>query len=310
MLFSLLAVAALAGPEIAAEAAELKTDSGTLFGTLDLPAGKGPFPVVLIHAGSGPTDRDGNQAKMKNDSLKLLGQALAAKGIACLRIDKRGIAASAKAMGREEDLRLDNYVADTVQWVEWLRKDKRFTKVGLLGHSEGALIVALAAKPAKADAVVELCGMGRPFGVILREQLKKNLPAHLMEKSDAILTALEAGKEAKEIPTELAALYRPSVQPYLMSVLKRDPVEAIQELKCPILVLSGTTDIQVAEADAKALTGARVGVKSVRLENMNHVLKEIDTTDRLAQILRTYVDPTPPLHPKLVDAIADFLSDK
>jgi uncharacterized protein len=58
---------------------QLKTTTGTLHGTLDLPNGTSPFPVVMIIAGSGPTDRDGNQALMKNDSLKLLGQALAMK---------------------------------------------------------------------------------------------------------------------------------------------------------------------------------------------------------------------------------------
>ena len=85
----------------------IETKTGPLQGSLDLPNGTLPFPVVVIIAGSGPTDRDGNQAPMKNDSLKLLGQALASKGIAALRYDKRGIAESAAAAPREEDLRFE-----------------------------------------------------------------------------------------------------------------------------------------------------------------------------------------------------------
>ncbi len=75
----------------------------------------------MIIAGSGPTDRDGNQALMKNDSL------IASKGIAALRYDKRGIAESAAAAPREEELRFETYVADAVQWITWLRRDPRFS---------------------------------------------------------------------------------------------------------------------------------------------------------------------------------------
>jgi alpha-beta hydrolase superfamily lysophospholipase len=123
---------------------QLETTIGTLQGTLDLPNGTSPCPVVVIVAGSGPTDRDGNQPLMKNDSLKLLGQALAAKGIAALRYDKRGIAESAAAASKEEDLRFETYVTDVVQWVIWLRQNRRFLRVGLIGHSEGSLIGMLA----------------------------------------------------------------------------------------------------------------------------------------------------------------------
>src|SRR5262245_32301713 len=94
-------------PRLVGEFVELKTDTGTLYGIIDLPAKPGPWPVVMIHAGSGPTDRDGNSGPVvRPANLKLVGRALAAQGFAVLRIDKRGIGASAKALGREEDLRL------------------------------------------------------------------------------------------------------------------------------------------------------------------------------------------------------------
>src|SRR5215218_8771107 len=124
-------------PRRVGELVELKTDTGTLHGTLDLPTTPGPWPVVLVHAGSGPTDRDGNGPLVRTDCLKQVGRALAAEGFAVLRIDKRGTGASSKAMAKEEDVRLETYAADVAAWVGLLRKDSRLTKVGYVGHSEG-----------------------------------------------------------------------------------------------------------------------------------------------------------------------------
>ena len=304
---SVLLLAALTlGADPTREPVELKTDTGTLFGTIDLPAGSGPWPVVLLHAGSGPTDRDGNSRLTKNDCLKQVGAALADAGIACLRIDKRGIAASAKAMTKEEDLRLSTYSDDVTAWANLLRKDKRFTKVGFIGHSEGSLIGSIAAPAAKFDAFVSLCGPGRTMGDILREQLKKNLPKELNEACVAIIADLESGKLVTEVPKELAALFRPSVQPYLISSLKPDPAKELAKLTFPVLVVSGSTDIQVTEADYKLLAECRKGVKAVRIEDMNHVLKTVKTTVPLVQQI-SYSDPKQPLHPKLGGELTEFL---
>ncbi len=303
---ALLLLALSLGADPTSESVELTTATGTLYGTFDLPAGKGPWPVVLIHAGSGPTDRDGNQARLKNDSLKLLGKGLAEKGFACLRFDKRGVAASAKAMTKEEDLRVTTFTDDILGWVKLLRADKRFTKIGFVGHSEGSFLGSLVPQ-AKFDAFVSLCGLGRKFGVTVREQLKKNLSAELYEKSDAVFTALEAGKTVTDPPKELAALFRPSVQPYLISVCAPDPATELAKHPCPILVVSGTTDIQVNEADYKPLLGCRKGVIGVRVENLNHILREVKTTEKLPQTL-SYVNAKQPLHPKLVSEIVAFLT--
>ena len=127
---------------------ELDIKIGTLYGVVDLPAGAGPFPVVVFIAGSGPTDRDGNQPRLKNDSLKLLGQGLATRGVAVLRYDRRGIGESRKTAPKEIDLTIDLLADDVAEWVKLLRKDKRFSRVGIVGHSEGALIGTLAARSA------------------------------------------------------------------------------------------------------------------------------------------------------------------
>ena len=164
---------------------------------------------MILHAGSGPTDRDGNGPLVRTDNLKMLGRALAAEGIAVLRIDKRGVGASAKALAKEEDVRLETYAADVAAWAARLRKDPRFTKVGFIGHSEGALIGLIAAKDAKLDAYVSLCGPGRPLQEVLREQLKKNLPKDLYKASDTIIAELEAGRTVKDVPKGLAVAVPP-----------------------------------------------------------------------------------------------------
>jgi uncharacterized protein len=293
-------------PRLVGEFVELKTDTGTLYGTIDLPSKPGPWPVVILHAGSGPTDRDGNGPLVRTDCLKLLGRGLAAEGVAVLRIDKRGMGASARALAKEEDVRLETYAADVTAWAALLHKDSRFAKVGFAGHSEGALIGLIAAREAKFDAYVSLCGPGRPLQDILREQLKKNLPEDLYKQSDAIVTELEAGRAVKEVPKSLAALFRPSVQPFLISAFKHDPAKLAADYDGPVLVVAGSTDIQVSAEDAKRLGKANSKAKVVTIEGMNHVFKPVEGTHRLLQ-LPSYTDPSLPLHPKLVPEVAAFL---
>ncbi|MBN9119941.1 MAG: alpha/beta fold hydrolase [Planctomycetes bacterium] len=293
-------------PRVIGELIELKTGTGTLYGTIDLPATLGPWPVVLFHAGSGPTDRDGNGPLVSTDCSKQLGRALASQGIAVLRIDKRGIAASAKAMPKEEDVRMESYAADAAAWVARLRKDPRFTKVGFIGHSEGSLVGLIAAREAKFDAFVSLCGPARPYQDGLRDQLKRTLSDDLYKRSDAIIAELAAGRTVKDPPKELAALFRPSVQPFLISQFKYDPAKLAAELKAPLLVVAGSTDIQVPASDAQLFAKANPKAKVVTIDEMNHVLKAAKEGNRLAQ-LASYYDRSLPLHPKLVPALAEFL---
>ena len=121
----------------------LETATGELFGTLLLPKSATPVPVVLIIAGSGPTDRDGNNFDGgRNDSLKRLAVILAKHNIASVRYDKRGVAASKPATPDERDLSIEKYVADAAGWGQKLKADPRLGKLIVLGHSEGALVAS------------------------------------------------------------------------------------------------------------------------------------------------------------------------
>jgi uncharacterized protein len=212
----------------------------TLHSTLLLPKDTSkPIPVVLLLSGSGPTDRNGNSPILpgKNNSLLMLADGLASNGIASLRYDKRGVGESAGAMMAEADLRFETYVDDAVSWCEQLRKDKRFSAVIIAGHSEGSLIGMLAAKRCNADAFISISGAGRVAADILRTQLAGKLPPELAKQNDAILKNLEAGKTTENAPPELAAIYRPSVQPYLISWFRYDPAKSIAELTVPVLIV-------------------------------------------------------------------------
>jgi alpha-beta hydrolase superfamily lysophospholipase len=304
----LLAVAAqvLAAPA-GDQPIALETASGTVAGSLRLPAGVSKAPVVLIIAGSGPTDRDGNSAMIpgRNDSLRMLAEALAQAGLASVRYDKRGIGASRSAAPDESQLRFDTYVEDAAAWIAKLKADPRFSSVAVIGHSEGALIGMLAAERAGASAYVSLAGVAEGPGALLRKQLAGKLPPPLAADNERILASLEQGKTVAEVPPALAAMYRPSVQPYLISWMRYVPSARIAALRMPVLIVQGTTDIQVDAGQAQALKAARPDAALAIIPGMNHVLKDVPADPQ--RQMASYGDPSLPLHPRLAPAIAGFL---
>jgi pimeloyl-ACP methyl ester carboxylesterase len=308
-LFPLLLMA-MAGQVLAAPAVDqpiVLEAGGAIQGSLRLPDGAARAPVVLIVAGSGPTDRDGNSAMIPghNDSLKMLADGLAQAGFASVRYDKRGIGASKAAAPAESAMRFDIYVDDAAAWIAKLKADPRFTSVAVIGHSEGALIGMLAAERAGAAAYVSLAGVAEGPGAILRKQFAGKLPPPLAADNERILASLEQGKPAAEVPPPLMALYRPAIQPYLISWMKYVPTAHIAALRMPVLIVQGTTDIQVGVEQAQALKAARPDAQLALIDGMNHVLKAVpaNAPDKVA----SYGDPGLPLHPQLLPAIVGFL---
>jgi pimeloyl-ACP methyl ester carboxylesterase len=314
LLLVLLPVAGCASPtksapqeQATAEPVRLETATGTVHGTLLVPGGPGPHPVALMVAGSGPTDRNGNSALLPgaNNSLKLLAEGLAEQGVASLRYDKRGVAQSASAGPAESDLRFETYVEDASAWLKQLKADSRFSAVAVVGHSEGSLIGMLAARQARADALVSVAGIARRASEVLREQLRPQLPAELWQESERILAELEAGRTTDSVPAALFALFRPSVQPYLISWFRFVPTDQIVRLSIPVLIAQGTTDIQVSVAEAEALKEAKPDAELLIVEGMNHVLKLVSAD--LAQQQASYSDPSLPVSPVLVEHTAQIL---
>lgn len=281
----------------------LGTPTGSIYGTLTLPANAGPYPLVLIIAGSGPTDRDGNSGPVRAGTYRLLAQALAASGIASVRYDKRGVGASAAAAPSESDLRFDTYVDDAVSWLRMLAADKRFSQLTIAGHSEGALIGTIAAESTAVHALVTLEGAGRPAYTVLREQLHTKLPPALYKRADEIMAQLQSGRTAANVPAELEVLFRPSVQPYLISWFKYDPAAEIANVRAPIAIVQGTADVQVTAVDAEALKRGAPAAQLVVVNGMNHMLKYAPDHSTPAATLRGYEDPSLPVDPQAVSAV-------
>ena len=281
----------------------LQTPTGTIYGTLTRPS-KLPAPVVLIIAGSGPTDRNGNSSvQLHTQAYAMLAADLAQRGIASVRYDKRGIAASASAVLSEEKLRFTDYVSDAEGWLALLRADNRFIKIIVAGHSEGSLIGMIAAQDGRADTFVSLEGAGRPAYVVLREQLKPKLTPDLYAQSDAILTQLQAGHIVGNIPASLAILFRPSVQPYLISWFAYNPAVEIAKLTIPVTIVQGTADVQTTLADGEALHAAAPRATYVVIGGMNHVLKHAPDTSSMEAVVKGYDDLALPLDPRAIDAV-------
>lgn len=283
---------------------KLDTTSGELDGTLLLPQKAPPVPVALIIAGSGPTDRNGNNPAMTNNSLKLLAEGLLNQGIASVRYDKRGIGKSAGAAITEADLRFGHFVDDTASWINKLNSDPRFSHVIVIGHSQGSLIGMLASRQARVDQFISLSGPAKPAGNLLKEQAKSQ-PDDIRQEIENIVTQLENGQTVKGINPLLASLFRPSIQPYLISWFKHNPAEEIKKLKIPVLVIQGDSDLQVSAEHAELLSESNLSVKKMILPSMNHILKKTgkNTLDNMA----TYNQPDLPLHESLIPSIVAFI---
>lgn len=267
----------------AAEDATVAVDSGNedqafLYGSFLRPANKNNYPAVLILPEAG-ADRNGNAAdqEIKPDTYRELAQALADKGIASVRIDKRGVGQSAKAIGREEDLRFDTYVDDAVLWIKFLQAQPHVGCVAVYGHSESALVAALAAKKVKVCAIIEAAGASRPFAAVLAAQLKTAFQANRFTKEDydqatKILDQLTAGKPVADPPKKLEPLFRKSVQPYLISWLNLSPVEALKT-NTPVLILQGSSDFELNSDDPRRLSASPKNVRVVMVSGADHDLK-------------------------------------
>jgi len=302
---ALLAIAATpAGVEVTVAGPQ-----GALAGTL-LDPGK-DAPAILMIPGSGPTDRDGNNPLgVKGGVYRQLAEALAAKKVATLRIDKRGMFGSKAAIADANAVTIAAYAADAHAWVDMLRAKTGRSCVWLLGHSEGSLVALKAAQDPKGICgVILVSGAGRPYGEVIRAQLRAN-PANapLLAPGEAAIDQLEAGKrvDGATLPAPLQPLFRDNVQGFLIEAFSYDPAKLAGAIKLPVLILQGDKDLQVAVTDAELLKRGQPAATLKVLPGVNHVLKPVPGDDRATNIA-TYGNADLAISPTAPDTIAAFV---
>ncbi|HJR36406.1 MAG TPA: alpha/beta hydrolase, partial [Gemmatimonadales bacterium] len=280
----------------------------TLHGTLTLPRSmKGRVPVVLIVAGSGATDRNGNGPGVNSNTYARLAWGLGEHGIASLRYDKRGIGASAGRGGDPATLSIDMYVADVGAAATALASDARFSGLILLGHSEGAgLVLQAANRGAPAAGVIMIAAQGRRLAEVLHEQFARQADSATVVAIDSAFARFLRGDDSGEVPAIARPLLMPMARNFLRSWAAYDPPGEARRFSGRLLILQGTTDVQLTLQDAELLLAAQPGATLLRLEGVNHVLKSIETMDLQAQ-LKTYRDPALPLAAPVVPAIAGWI---
>ena len=272
-------------------------------GTLLSPKKQNNAPLAILIAGSGPTDRDGNQAHLKNNSLKYLAEGLAEKEISVFRYDKRIIAQMNKGTVQEDKLTFEDGVNDALLVVNYFKK--KYKNIIIIGHSEGALIGILAAQKTPVSKLISLSGAGSNSATLIEEQIKKNAP-QLKEEAQKVLNLLKKGEQVDNISPYLAPVFRKSVQPYLISWFKYNPTKEIAKMNIPVFIIQGTNDLQVERKEAQLLKEAQPKAQLLFVEGMNHILKEVKTIEENQQ---SYLNPDIPTSPKLIEAIAQFIKN-
>ncbi len=293
-------------PSVTETPVSVKILSGTIAGTLAMPKNaSGKVPVVIIIPGSGPTDRDGNSAKtnLNTNAYKMIAAGLGKNGIASLRYDKRMVGESVTSV-KEENMHFDDYIDDVYSLINYLSSDARFSKIILMGHSEGSLVGILAATNENVKGFISVAGAGVPADQILTEQMKSQ-PQYLADEFKVVLDSLRRGKIDKKVDPTLYSIARPSIQPYLMSWCRFDPAKEIKQVKVPILIIQGTTDLQVNVSNAEKLKKSKT-TEVLIIQNMNHVLKDAPADKE--KNMATYTQPDLPLKPELLTGMVDFIN--
>ena len=284
----------------------VKNSYGQINGTLLLPSIKNKVPVVLLISGSGPTDRNMNQGRaVQTNSFLMLADSLSKYGIASVRYDKRGVSKST-TMQKPETVVFSDFITDAELFLKKLKDDPRFSKVIVLGHSEGAAIGINSVLANGADGFISVCGYAKDLGTLMQEQLKNVASDKDYTLFKEVIDSLKADKiVTRELSPALNGMINSQIQPYIKSALKYNSSKEIAQLKIPLLIIGGSTDLQISTNDAVTLAKANHRSKLVIIKDMNHVLK-YSSADKMEN-LKTYNSPESPIPHLLVSEIVKFI---
>lgn len=271
-------------------------------GTLLTPNDSKKPNLAIIIAGSGPTNRNGNQNFLKNNSLKKLAEGLTNNGIATFRYDKR-IVKQIKKGDVDKNMMFDDFVSDASDVLDYFKEKDTYGKIYVIGHSQGSLVGMLSAKD-KADGFISLAGAGNNIGDVLIEQIAKTAPM-FNEDTKRVVASLKKGETTTDFPMALASIFNADIQPFMINWMSYNPTDIIKELEMPILIINGTKDLQVTEKEAELLKEANDKAELVIIENMNHVLFEIEGGD--LENSKSYNESFRAISTKLISSITNFI---
>ena len=281
-----------------------KSDHVTLSGTLSLPTENGKFPVVVLISGSGPQNRD--EELLGHKPFLVLADYLTRNGIGVLRFDDRG---TAKSEGDFKSATTEDFSRDVEAAVKYLLKRKQVNKkkIGLIGHSEGGIIAPIvAAKLKEVSFIVLMAGTGISGGDLLllqqlligrSEGVSEEQLQQIQEMNKGAYSIIQLNKDTVKLKSDLEEYYQPILQdkemvdlyvdqltsPWMKFFITYDPSLILKDVKCPVLALNGSKDLQVParinlEAIRSALEkGGNVDFTIKEFPEMNHLFQECQT---------------------------------
>lgn len=273
-------------------------------GTILTPKSAEKIPLAIIIGGSGPTDRNGNQQMMENNSLRYLAEGLYQKNIASFRYDKRIVKQMKERTINEESIRFDDFIKDANDVLAFFSKAETFSKIYIIGHSQGSLVGIMAAQNG-ADGFISIAGAGQSIDNVIVEQLSKQAPG-LTENARTAFDEMKANGSTTNYSPGLSSIFRTALQPFIYSWMKFDPQEELSKLDIPVMIINGDNDIQVSVTEADLLHRAKPGSEFLIVPKMNHVLKEIEGNSLENQ--KSYNDYKMPIMPELTESISTFIT--
>lgn len=273
-------------------------------GTLLIPTDIEKPNLAIIIAGSGPTDRNGNQNLLKNNSLKKLAEGLSKEGIATFRYDKR-IVKQIRRNNVDMNIRFDDFIIDAISILEHFKNSDAFNKVYIVGHSQGSLVGVVAAKQG-ADGFISLAGAGKPIDEVIIDQVTNTAPI-FTDDTKRVFSILKDGKTTTDYPRALESIFNLDTQPFMMSWMSYNPQEEIRDLEIPILIINGTKDLQVSEEEANLLHSANSNSTLKIIQKMNHILVPIEG-DTLENS-KSYNESQRKISEELIKTIVSFINN-
>lgn len=271
-------------------------------GTLLIPDNKSTTPLAIIIGDNGPIDRNGNQNFQNNNAIKKLAEALSNQNIATFRYDKR-IVKQIRKGNVDPNISFDDFIIDANTIIEYFKSRNTFSKLIIIGHGQGSL-VGMVSSINNVDQFISLAGSGKSIDNVIIDQIKQMDPV-LEESTKKAFENLKKGNIVKDYPQALGSIFNPDVQPFMMSWMKYNPQELIQNLNIPILIVNGTKDLQVPISEAELLKEATSNAQLEIIDNMNHVLFIIEGKE--LENSKSYNESFRPISNDLIKKILEFI---